>query len=187
MALTVYMCGHGAWNGGFVQLPGDATMTMFTDVNKVLFTSDMYKLCGGTYTGDPARVIGEAGTVSRSCPDMIWTRDAPNKIVECDRRLAANPNKGNAVVLFPNHLTNYLDKTGSITLTKFFTDYWPTAWAMLGRQQVNFMWCCCAYTKLKGSKAGAELGVNAAQTAGQHEHIDWTGKNPIFTGKVTKI
>ncbi len=187
MALTIYMCGHGAWNGGFVQLPADTTMTMFTDVNKVLFTTDMYKLCGGTYTGEPARVIGEAGTTVRTCPDMVWTADKSVKIVECDKRLASNPSAGNAVVLFPNHLKNHLDNRKSITLKKFFSAYWPTAWSMLGRQPVNFMWCCCAYVKLKGSKAGAELGVNAAQTAGGHSHIDWTSGDPILTGKFTKI
>jgi hypothetical protein len=189
MAVTIYMCGHGAWDpkDGFIQLPPKVTMTFIVDVAKVLYTNDMFEVCGGTYTGQPARTIGEDGTATRTCPNMTWTSDDPAKITECDKRLKNNPASGQAMVLFPNHITKYLDKTRSIKLSSFFADYWPSAGAMLGGQPVNLIWACCGYVQLKSSAQGAALGVNAAQTAGQYDHVDYTGQNPILTGKVTKM
>ena len=39
----------------------------------------------------------------------------------------------------------------------------------------------------KASALGASLGVNAAMTAGEVHHIDFSGQDPVLTGKVTKI
>jgi len=183
---TIYMCGHGAWApaDGFIQLPPGITMTFIVDVAKVLYTDDMYKVCEGSYAGQPARVIGEAGSATRTCPNMTWTSDAPEKITECDKRIKNNP--GGGVVLFPNHITKYLDNTKSIKLADFFKSYWPTAQTMVG-SNANLVWACCGYVQLKSSAEGAALGVNAAQTAGKYDHVDYTGSNPILTGKVTKM
>jgi hypothetical protein len=188
VAVTIFLCGHGAWSGEFFQLPQNCTMTFIVDVVKVLYTTDMYKVCGGTYTGQPARTIGARGSSTRSCPNMTWTADEPHKIVECNKRLKANPNAGNAAILFPNHLPNFLSgNPPSISLRKFFEDYWPTARAMVGQQEAHFVWNCCGYVNLKPSALGASLGVNAAMTAGEVHHIDFSGQDPVLTGKITSI
>jgi hypothetical protein len=188
MARTVFLCGHGAWNpkDGFFALPPNCSITFIVDVAKVLYTADMYKVCEGTYSGDSARVVGEPGASSRTCPNMTWTADEPQKITKCDQLLKKNPAGTDALLLFPNHIPNFLDANRSITLKKFFDDYWrPAAHVALGNDGLaNFIWACCGYVELKPSAAGAALGVNAAQTHDRFDHINYAGKLAL-TGKST--
>jgi hypothetical protein len=162
---------------GFFELPPNVRFTMFVDVAKVLYTNDMYKICEGTYTGEEARTIGGEGEMSRTCPNLTWTRDEAKKIPICDDALKRNPNGVGALLFFPNHLPNFLDNTGSITLKRFFTDYWnPAAHIALGAERdAHFYWACCAYLDFKNSARGAISGVNAAMTHDRHDHINYRG------------
>jgi hypothetical protein len=189
MPRKVFMCGHGMWDpkNGFFSLPPNTSFTMMVDVSKVLYTDDMYKICAGTYSGEDARVIGGPGAASRTCPNLTWTADDPKKIKICDDRLSQNPNGKDALLFFPNHIPNFLDSTRSITLKKFFAEYWePAAHIAVGAdRQAEFIWACCAYTKLKASDLGAELGVNAAMTGNRYDHLKYTGGNITLAGKST--
>lgn len=189
MARKVFLCGHGKWNpgDGFFALPPGCSMTMMVDVAKVLYTSDMYKVCEGTYSGEEARVIGGPGSATRTCPNMTWTADDPNKIRICDDALKKNAAAAGALLLFPNHIPNFLDGTRSITLKRFFEEYWePAAHIAVGADgRADFIWACCGYVDLKPSATGAELGVNAAMTGNRFDHVNYAGGGITFTGKST--
>ncbi|MBY0373585.1 MAG: hypothetical protein K2Q23_06295 [Bryobacteraceae bacterium] len=185
MPLTIFMCGHGAWKpkDGFIQLPAYTSMSLVVEIAKVLYTTDMYDVCGGTFPRDYARLI-ENGT----CPNMTWTADDPAKVKICDDRLAQNQKAKPAQVLFPNHLPNLLDGSKSLTLEKFFNDYWEKVSHNLNMQfgSTHFVWNCCSYADLKPSAMGAELGVNAAHGAQQYDHISYvTGIK--LTGKISSL
>jgi hypothetical protein len=147
----------------------------------------MYKVCEGTYPGDEARTIGGPGAASRTCPNLTWTADEPNKIKICDEALKRNPNAKDALLFFPNHIPNFLDNTKSITLKKFFEDYWgPAAHIALGADgRAEFIWACCAYVDLHPSATGAGLGVNAAMTSDRFDHVSYAGGGIKFIGKST--
>lgn len=191
MALTIFLCGHGSWNpkDDFIQLPPGCSLTFIVHHAKLLPTDDMYRVCGGTYTGEPDRTVGAPGSVVRTCPNMTWTRDEPGKITICDQRLKANAAAQPAIVMFPNHMPGQLDNSGSLTLKKFFDDYWaPIGQQMLTQYgQVEFIWNCCSHVALKPSAMGAELGVNAGQFDNRFEHLSLVGGGITPIGKVTRF
>lgn len=185
MPLNIFMCGHGAWKprDGFIQLPPFVKMSFVAEIAKVLYTDDMYKVCEGTFGRSYARTID-----TEACPNMTWTADEAAKIKICDDRLAKNAGAQPAQLIFPNHLPNLLDGSKSLTLGKFFKDYWEPIGHNLSLQfgSVHFIWNCCSYVGLNPSERGAELGVNAAHGATQYDHISYANGIKL-TGKVSSL
>jgi hypothetical protein len=188
MALTIFMCGHGDWKpkDGFIQLPAWVTMSFVVDFSKVLYTTDMYKVCEGTFGREFARTIGELGT-HNPCPNMTWTADDEAKIGKCDQALKLNKAAQPAQVLFPNHFKSLLTNN-TITLKKFFEDFWEPVGFNLSMQfgSTHFIWNCCSYTSLKPSAKGAEIGINAAHGATKYDHVDYT-HGVKFLGKTSSL
>lgn len=174
MAITVFLCGHGGWNpdDGYFELPKGCSLEFIVHHAKLLPTQDMYKVCGGTYTGTSDRTVGEF----KSAPNMSWSADAPGKIGICNANLATNAGVGPAAVLFPNHFAGQLDGNDTITLKKWFKDNEDmirnTVKANGG--SAHFVWNCCSALNLKATANGANFGVNAGQDETTYTFLDLT-------------
>lgn len=174
MNKTIYLCGHGAWNpnDGYFNLPKGCTMTFIVHHAKCLYTTDMYKVCEGTWTGDPLPPIQEF----KSCPNMLWQVDKPEKKVICETMLGRNQkhdiSSNPAIVLFPS-------KTK--TLKSFFEQSY--SYIRMDNKmydRLDFVWNCCTFLGLKSTKLGGACGVNAAEAFDQYDYVDFTGNSPKF-------
>lgn len=179
MAKTVYLCGHGAWkpNDGFFNLPKGCTMSFIVHHSKCLYTTDMFRVCAGTWPNPPVDTIPEF----KSCPNMTWSVDEAWKKRKCEDDLGLNPNHGSgnpAVSIFPGRTK---------TLKEFFEDsarFIRSDVALHGR--IDFIWNCCTALGLRATEQGGKIGINAAEAHNQFDLIDFTGANPKFIGSRKK-
>ncbi len=174
MDKTIYLCGHGSWkpNDGYFNMPAGCTLTFIVHHSKCLYTTDMYKVCEGSWNGEPLTPIEEY----KSCPNMTWTVDDPKKKIICEDRLGKNPNHdiatNPALVIFPS-------KTK--TLKEFFRVSYPYI-RMDNRRydKINFIWNCCTALELRPTKFGGKIGINAAEAFDKYDYVDFTGNSPKF-------
>jgi hypothetical protein len=173
MALTVFMCGHGSWkpSDGYVMMPKGVSMTFIVHHAKLLYTTDMYEVCSGTYGKPSDRTVGEF----QSCANMSWTRDEDSKVVECESRAQNNMGAAPACVVFPNHYGSLQDNTGTIKLGDWLRAS-DSEFRTVCKQHgsIRLIWNCCAHMDLKSTSFGGEIGMNAAQGQDKYTHIDMT-------------
>jgi hypothetical protein len=158
-------------------------MTFIVHHAKLLPTGDMYRVCGGTYPNEPDRTIG----AFQSCPDMTWTADEPQKIVQCNNQLNTNIGVGPAVNYFPNHFPALLDGNQSVRLSRFFSHFENDFRAFVQQYRtVRMIWNCCSHMGLRPSVRGGEIGINSGQQINGYVHLNLTN-GIVPSGKTTSL
>jgi len=179
MAKTIYLCGHGGWkpDNGFFNLPKGCTISFIVHHAKCLYTTDMFRVCRGTWPNPPFDTIKEY----KACPNMTWSVDEAWKKKKCEDELALNGKHGSgspANIIFPS-------KTK--TLKEFFENNLPylrSDITLHGR--LDFIWNCCTALELTPTELGGKIGVNAAEAFNKYDHIDFTGDDYRMVGSSKK-
>jgi hypothetical protein len=140
---TVFLAGHGSWNvkdNGFCVVPKGVTVTFYTESMKNMFTTDMFAIIGGTFTGEVKQFYEPGSQV----PNYTLYPDTQNE-AQCRQIIKARNDKNFGLLMTVNGQVSDLKRLMSI----------------MG-PGTSIVWCACRYTELK-DVGGKSVGVNGAQ------------------------
>ena len=166
----VYLAGHGSWDiktNGFATVPNGVSVTFYTESMKNLFTSDMFAIISGTYTGEVKQVFEPGSQV----PNYTLHPDTTNE-ARCRHLLKTRVDKARTDAGVAPKLGLMMPIAGQTsTLGKLLSIMQPGT---------NVVWCACRYTELK-DVGGKSVGVNGAQgTYGNRDKQGKLGRGDIY-------
>lgn len=140
---TVYLAGHGSWDikeGGFTTVPKGVCVSFYTDSNKNMFTTDMFSLISGTYSGEVRQLYREGSQV----PNYTLYPDTQNE-PQCRQLIKDRHDRDFGLLMVIGGQTSNLKKLMSI----------------MG-PGTNVIWACCRGSELT-RVGGRTVGVGGAQ------------------------
>jgi len=145
VATKCFLAGHGSWStkDGYTAVPKGCTLTFYTKNAKNMFTSDMFAVIEGSFTGEPDQVVGSYGSV----PNLRLFPDLANEGA-CKAKCPAD-----AIVYMHQY-------SGGYTLADIFRIIKPG-------DAYDFVWACCRFNDLT-DVGGKDMGVNAAEGVNQY-------------------
>jgi hypothetical protein len=149
---TVFLAGHGSWAtaDGYTMVPRGCSIEFYTENAKNMFTTDMFDIVKGTYSGSSASKVSQFG----SCPNYRLFPDIVNKT-----KLQQDLQAGARLYM--------TDDAAGKPLSDIFGQF---------PEGTDFVWACCRFNTLRDA-GGKSVGVNAGQGAAGYYFNPSTTKN----------